>query len=207
MHSIILTLFLGIISITSFSQNQYQQTVGGPCEGCEAIHEYENRKLNSVDTLPNFLVTEPKLKISGIVYQKDGQTPASDVVLYIYHTNRAGIYEKKGDEQGWGRRHGHIRGWAKTGIDGRYTFYTFRPAAYPNGQEPEHIHIIIKEPDINEYYIDDILFDDDPFLTPEKRKSRSNRGGSGIVSLEKPGQLYEITRNIVMGLNIPGYSD
>lgn len=156
--------------------------VGGGCEGCEALYEYGDKKLTATDTLPTFAEREPKLKITGTVYHKDGKTPAENVILYIYHTNREGVYETKGDEQGWARRHGYIRGWVQTGKDGKYTFYTFRPGAYPNGSEPEHIHLTVKEPGTNEYYLDDYVFDDDPLLTQAKRKSRSNRGGSGIVT-------------------------
>ena len=46
--------------------------------------------------------------------------------------------------------------------------------------EPEHIHLTVKEPGKNEYYLDDYLFEDDPILTDQKRKLLSNRGGSGI---------------------------
>ena len=131
--------------------------------------------------------------------------PAEDVILYIYHTNRKGIYETKGDEKAWARRHGFIRGWIKTAKDGKYTFYTFRPAAYPNGRESEHIHITVKEPEKNEYYIDEFVFDDDPLLNDSKRRSLDNRGGSGIV---KPGMgngSLIVKRDLILGLNIPDY--
>ncbi len=178
------------------------KSIGGPCEGCEALLEYGDRKLSPVDTLPLFEETEPKLKISGIVYHKDGKTPARDVILYIYHTNREGIYQKNGDEKGWARRHGLIRGWVKTDISGRYTFYTFRPGSYPDRSEHEHIHLTIKEPGKNEYYLDDFVFEDDPLL---KRTNFQNRGGSGVMKpLIKGGMLY-IERDIVLGKNIPGY--
>ncbi len=192
---------------TAFSQAQAQSQnhVGGRCEGCEAIFEYGTRILTNTDTLPKFLATEPKLKISGTVFKKDGRTPAENVILYVYHTNRKGIYETKGDEKGWARRHGYIRGWVKTGEDGKYTFYTFRPASYPNRRAPEHIHITVKEPDKNEYYIDDFMFFDDPLLTDRVKKARKNRGGSGIVSLQSEPDYFSITRDITLGLNIPNY--
>ncbi|MDY8137311.1 intradiol ring-cleavage dioxygenase [Aquimarina sp. 2201CG5-10] len=180
--------------------------IGGPCQGCDAIFEYENKKLTSIDTLPAFSKNQPQLKITGIVYQKDGKTPAKDVILYIYHTNREGIYETKGDEKGWARRHGYIRGWIKTNADGRYTFYTFRPAAYPNGVAPEHIHITVKEPGKNEYYIEDYFFDNDPLLTQTKRKNLSNRGGSGISFPVLKNGIYTVKRDIVLGLNIENYN-
>lgn len=205
MRSAIYLLGFLLITNTFHVKAQVKQLVGGPCEGCEAIHEFGKKVLTSVDTLPKFNRTEPKLKISGTVFKKDGRTPASGVVLYVYHTNREGIYETKGDETGWARRHGFIRGWVKTGKDGRYTFFTFRPASYPNRKEPEHIHITVKEPEKNEYYIEDFYFDNDPLLTPQKRKERKRRGGSGIVSAIQMQDIYHIERNIILGLNIPDY--
>ncbi|WP_421976095.1 intradiol ring-cleavage dioxygenase [Roseivirga seohaensis] len=186
-------------------KNTTAKLVGGRCEGCEAIFEYGNKKLTSIDTLPEFQNNEPKLRITGTVLKKDGKTPAENVIIYIYHTNRKGIYETKGDETGWAKRHGFIRGWVKTGKDGKYTFYTFRPAAYPDGSEPEHIHITVKEPGKNEYYLDSYFFDDDPILTQNLRDKLNDRGGSGIMKpVEENGTLV-IERNIILGKNIPNY--
>src|SRR5690606_16436425 len=181
------------------------QTVGGGCEGCEAIHEFGEKNLTSTDTLPDFEDSVPQLKLSGTVYHRDGKTPARDVILYIYHTDRTGIYPKKGNETGWARRHGYIRGWIKTDQSGRYTFYTFRPAAYPDRTEPEHIHLTVKEPDKNEYYLDDFLFEDDPILTQEKRMLLGNRGGSGIGLPKLENGIKTFHRDITLGLNIPNY--
>jgi len=179
--------------------------VGGPCEGCEAVFEYGNKKLSAIDTLPDFEKTEPKLKLTGTVFKKDGETPAKNVILYIYQTNRKGIYATKEDEKGWAKRHGYIRGWVKTDKLGKYTFYTFRPTSYPNGIEPEHIHITVKEPDINEYYIDEFVFNDDPMLTQKEKRELENRGGSGIVQPILKDGILTVSRDIILGLNIPNY--
>lgn len=199
----IVVLFL-VLSCYSQPERSKQRPVGGPCEGCEAIHEYGNKMLTSIDTLPLFTATNHKLMITGTVFQKDG-SPANDVIIYIYQTNRNGIYETRGDEKGWASRHGFIRGWVKTGKDGKYTFYTFRPAAYPDSREPEHIHITVKEPDKNEYYLDEYVFDDDPLLTLDERKSLSNRGGSGIVKPVFKDGIMTANRDLFLGLNIPDY--
>lgn len=208
MKRVALIAWLFVISISCQSQTRSERVgeVGGPCEGCEAIHEYGDRVLIATDTLPDFDEYDPKLKISGTVYERDGKTPAKGVIIYIYHTDPDGIYPKKGNETGWARRHGYIRGWVKTGKDGRYTFYTFRPASYPNTTISQHIHVTIKEPDKNEYYIDDFLFEDDPYLTERERSRRPNRGGNGIfLPKQRDGMLY-IERDIVLGLNIPNYN-
>lgn len=197
--------FLVLTSCQSQTRDRRIKKVGGPCEGCEAIYEYGQKGLMPVDTLPLFHENVPKLKISGTVYQQDGKTPASDVIVYIYHTNRNGIYQTNGGEKGWARRHGIIRGWIKTRDDGKYTFYTFRPAGYPGRPDPEHIHFTAKEPDKNEYWIDDIWFNDDPRLTNKQRNQSQNRGGSGVVTPVPVGSSWEISRDIILGLNIPDY--
>lgn len=201
-------LLIVVFSCLAFAACKSQtsdRVVGGPCQGCEALLEYGDKPLTAVDTLPKFAETEPKLKLSGTVYQKDGKTPAQNVILYFHQTNRKGIYETKGDEQGWARRHGFIRGWVKTGPDGRYTVYTFRPASYPNTSEPEHIHITVKEPGLVSYYIDSVVFTDDPFLTAEEKAGLNGRGGSGVVTPIKEANMLTVQRDIILGKNIPDY--
>jgi len=202
-------LFSVIFLITSCAKSQDKKTevrhIGGPCEGCEAIYEYGNRILEPIDTLPDFDKKDDKIKITGIIYEKDGKTPAKDVILYAYQTNENGIYPKTKTSKGWEKRHGYIRGWIKTDAAGKYTFYTFRPGSYPNSSIAQHIHLTVKEPDKNEYYIDDIHFDDDPFLIEAMRVKSKPRCGNGIVTLLKKDGILEAKRDIILGLNIPDY--
>jgi protocatechuate 3,4-dioxygenase beta subunit len=182
--------------------------VGGDCEGCEAIFESEVpfQNLKSVVLLPDASWNKKKpLGINGIVFKADGKSPAPGVVLYLYHTDQKGHYPKKGNEKGWAKRHGYIRGWVRTNEKGEYKFVTLRPAAYPDSTEPAHIHIIVKEPGFSAYYIDNFLFDDDPLLTDDKRAHLTNRGGSGIIKLIDAGNMFKAARNIYLGKNIPDY--
>jgi protocatechuate 3,4-dioxygenase, beta subunit len=181
---------------------------GGNCEGCEAVYEspVAHEQLASIDTLPDFNEDGPKIEISGVIYKADGVTPAPDVIVYIYHTDQQGYYSKKGNEKGWGMRHGYIRAWLKTNEKGEYKFYTLRPASYPNSTFAAHIHTIIKEPDKNEYWIDDFVFDDDKFVDEKYRKSVHDNGGSGIITLSKNDNgSYTGKRDIILGKNITGY--
>jgi len=199
------TLLLVIVLGSTSCKAQPSRIVGGGCEGCEALFEYGNKVLTPTDTLPGYHENELKLKITGTVFKLDGTTPAEGVIVYIYQTDRTGVYPRLGDETGWARRHGYIRGWIKTGKDGSYTFYTFRPASYPDGSEPEHIHLTVKEPFTNEYYLDDFVFDDDPLLTKRHRDNFRNRGGSGIMRpVERDGILI-VHRDIILGLNVTDY--
>lgn len=186
------------------SVNNTKIHVGGRCEGCEAIYESSHESLSPVDTLPGFDTSDSRLKLSGVIYEADGVTPAGDVVLYIYHTDEKGIYPKLGNETGWAKRHGYLRGWVKTDADGRYTFYTSKPAGYPESQAPAHVHATIKEPEFNEYYIADYLFADDPRLR-HVAGDVSLRGGSGVIQLKKENDLWVGYRDIILGKNIPDH--
>ena len=155
------------------------------CEGCEAIYEHAFDKLEAEIVIPPEGEPGERLVIDGVVYQTDGVTPAPGVVLYAYHTNAEGVYPTRGDETGWARRHGYLRGWAKTDVHGRYRLQTIKPGPYPGRADPAHIHLTIKEPDHREYWIDEILFDGDPRLTAALRNRLEDRGGSGIVRLTR----------------------
>jgi protocatechuate 3,4-dioxygenase beta subunit len=76
--AILLVMMIGIIR----SQEDHQtELAGGPCEGCEAVFEYGDRILLPVDTLPDFFQEGTRLRITGTIYQSDGKTPASGVIL------------------------------------------------------------------------------------------------------------------------------
>ncbi len=181
--------------------------VGGPCEGCEAIYENDTpfNKLPHILYLPGYAEAGPRLQVYGVVYKADGKTPAPGVVLYLYHTDQQGYYSTKGNDKGWGKRHGHIRGWLRTNEKGEYKFITLKPAAYPNRKAPAHIHATIKEPGLNEYYIDEYLFDDDPLLTQEERGKQPGRAGNGILVTKDSSGILVARRDIYLGRNIPGY--
>ncbi|TYA92335.1 peptidase associated/transthyretin-like domain-containing protein [Seonamhaeicola marinus] len=205
---------LGILLLTLFafsckgqSNSDVERNVGGPCQDCKAVLDFKelNIKPKSTDTLPGFENNEPKIKITGTAFKRDGKTPAENILLYVYHVDRNGIYQPSETPVGWEKRHGQFRGWLKTGTDGKFTFYTFRPLPYPEVQEPEHIHIYVKEPNTIPYYIDSYLFESDPTLTEDKKQSLKNRGGSGIIKLKQENGIWTANRDLILGLNIPDY--
>ena len=205
-----IALFFSISSCAQGANKPKKTTgphIGGRCEGCEAIYEspVAFEKLSNMAWLPDFKEKGQKLAVNGVVYKADGKTPAPNVIIYIYHTDQTGIYPKKGDETGWAKRHGYLRGWMKTNEKGEYKFFTLRPAPYPGGNIPAHIHVTIKEPGKNEYFIDEFLFDDDPFLTANERKKAENRGGNGILKIKVAEEFQKAERNIYLGMNIPDY--
>ncbi|MEJ7575968.1 MAG: hypothetical protein WKF74_03070 [Pyrinomonadaceae bacterium] len=189
--------------------NQRQRTsagiVGGGCDGCEGMYEEMPQGLNWQTAIASASEPGEKLEISGIVYRPDGRTPASGVIIYLWQTDVTGRYTPAPNTTGLTRIHGHLRGWLKTNERGEYKFTTVKPAPYPNDVIPAHIHPSVKEPDKNEYYIEDFLFDDDSLLTRQERAKLENRGGSGILRLTKREGVWVGRRNIILGLNIPNY--
>lgn len=181
--------------------------VGGGCDGCELMYIGIPKEIHSVDTSPGWNEKGQKLIVTGTVFQLDGKTPAKNIIIYYWQTDHDGYYSSKAGMDERAKRHGHIRGWVKTNVNGKYTIKTIRPAPYPDGISPAHIHLSVKEPDIkNEYYTDEIHFDDDKLLIPYKKKTiLENRGGSGIVRVLLKDSLQIAEHDIVLGLNIPNY--
>lgn len=180
--------------------------VGEGCDGCELIYIDMPSRINAVDSSPAWHEPGKKMLLQGTVYRKDGKTPAPGIIVYYHHTDNNGLYSPAPGQNERSRRHGHIRGWVKTDRNGHYGIYTTQPAPYPGRTLPAHIHLTIKEPQINEYYIDDVNFDDDPILTQDMRRHREDRGGLGIVKVSRDTNgLLVCTRDIILGKNIPNY--
>ena len=140
------------------------------------------------------------LVMEGRVYEPDGTTPAAGVLVYVYHTNAEGIYPRRGDETGNGRRHGYLRGWMKTDARGRYRFTSIRPAPYPNRRDPAHIHMTLTPPGQEEYWINSTWFQGDPLITGEQRRSVTRPAGpTNIVELHRDAAgVWRGERDIVL---------
>lgn len=183
-----------------------KKIVGGGCDGCELMFVGMPADINHVDTSSGWKETGQKLLLTGTVYESDGKTPAPGVIIYYWQTDNNGYYAPKDGMDEKAKRHGHIRGWVKSGEQGDYSIYTIRPAPYPGTDIPAHIHLSVKEPGIkDEYYTDELVFDDDRLLTGKKRKTFENRGGSGVLRVVIAGDLQIAEHHIICGLNIPNY--
>jgi protocatechuate 3,4-dioxygenase, beta subunit len=209
-------LLLFVLTSCSKKENAYAQKVspnplkdkevGGGCDGCDLYKIGMPTLLTEKTTIPEPNESGEKLIIEGYIYQKDGKTPASDVILYLYHTTDAGYYTPSTTQPQASKRHGRLRGWVKTKADGYYQFTTIRPAPYPSEKIPAHIHPTIKEVGKIPYYIDDYVFEDDAFVTSTYRKKQELRCGSGIITLTKDKDgVWHGKRNLILGLNIPNY--
>lgn len=124
----------------------------------------------------------PQLVLEGRVLKSDVRTPAAGVILYCHHTDARGIYPRptKARPSDWSYWHGSLRGWLKTDQKGRYVLRTTKPAPYPNGGEPAHIHVYGLVPGSRKgFYFADFVFQGEPYVTDAYwRRVRSNGLGT-----------------------------
>lgn len=196
------------IGQTNQQSNEIKQTqeVGGGCEGCELMYVGMPKNISSEHTSIGWKEGKQKLILTGKVFLLDGKTPASDVIIYYWHTDDKGLYSSNNETLKLAKEHGKLRGWVKSDKEGNYTIKTSRPAAYPNDNIPQHIHLSIKEPDIQNEYYADLYFDDDPLYLKHKEKyGKLDRAGTEILRIVLDGNTQIAEHNITLGLNIPNY--
>ncbi len=158
------------------------------CAKCEAPANLTS----SVTLTPPHEPGEP-MEISGTIYRGDGRTPASGVTMFVYHTDATGHYDPQDDPFA-----PRLRGWLRTGSDGRYSFRSIRPAPYPNHSEPAHVHVHIWSETMPEHFLPEFWFFDDPLIKPEDRARFSNLGTfSPIITLTRgPDGVWRGVRDI-----------
>lgn len=145
--------------------------------------------------------TEPgePLMVSGTIYAPDGRTPLEGIILWVYHTDATGHYSKL-SESGGDNRNTRLHGLMQTNREGRYEFRTIKPAPYPGRTNPAHVHAFVSGPGYPEYWIDEFLFEGDPFITEEMRQKFAGKGNfSSILKLTRgdDGVLRGV-RNIIV---------
>lgn len=151
---------------------------GAGVEGMGAIDAPVNVGAKTV--LSNETDKGEPIKISGIVYQADGKTPAPNTLIYLYHTDFEGYYGRRPDEH----KHGRYRGWMLTDKAGRYAFNTIKAAPYPENRWAAHIHMTVTTEKMREDWIDSILFEGDSLISAREREGAGQKGGfNPIVKL------------------------
>lgn len=200
---LVVTAALSVISPAA----QRERVVGGPCEGCNAVFEGLPASVPADGRLAPPNESGVPMVLEGIVRNAAGQ-PAAGIIVYGYQTDAKGRYPSASSLRDAAARHGRLRGWSQTDGSGRYRFSTIRPGGYPNTDIPEHIHIHVIEPGRCTYYIDDVVFEDDPRLTPRQRAAHDRgRGGRGVtLPTRDAAGTWQARRDITLGAGISDYS-
>lgn len=189
------------------NQTETNKLVGGGCDGCELMYVGMPKNIDSEDVSLGWNEkNNKKLILTGTVFKLDGKTPASDVIIYYWHTDKNGLYASDKSTPQKAKIHGRLRGWVKTDKNGKYTLKTSLPAPYPKDVIPQHIHLSIKEPDIQNEYFTDLYFDDDKlYLAHKKKYGKIDRCGTELLRVLLQGEIRVAEHNLILGLNIPNY--
>jgi protocatechuate 3,4-dioxygenase beta subunit len=153
-----------------------------------AVAEKVEKKGEPGTTWKTVIVSEKEpgepLVISGRVFAPDGQTPLEGITLFVYQTDATGVYS--GTAANGDSRNTRIHGAMRTDADGRYEFRTIKPGSYPQSRNPAHIHAYVSGPGYPEYWIDEYLFDDDPFVTDDVKRRLGSKGSfSSVLKLTR----------------------
>ena len=127
--------------VTCFAQDvEYQRAIE---------RAQQSRPANLSSTARIAPTSEPgdPLVVRGQLLNVDG-SPAANAVVFAYHTDRSGLYDKREN----GPHSWRLRGWVRTDKDGRFTFDTIRPGSYPNSNNPPHIHFTAFLPNGDRYH-------------------------------------------------------
>jgi protocatechuate 3,4-dioxygenase beta subunit len=116
------------------------------------------------------------LVIHGRLFGADGATPLAGAIVFAYHTDRDGLYHRRGAApHSW-----RLRGWAKTDADGRFEFRTIRPGSYPSRNTPAHVHFTVYTAR-ERFHAGELRFADDPLVTGAEREASRRAGDLGEV--------------------------
>jgi len=120
-----------------------------------------------------------RITVKGEIKKQDG-IAIGDALVYVYQTSDKGWYsdtaahvlQNEGD-----MRHARLFGYLKTDSDGKFEFETIQPRGYPNSDLPAHIHIAVwKNGNIINGIPGELLFDEDPRLTTDRRRRSIDAG-------------------------------
>ncbi len=170
------------------------------CSGKAVAERVES--IGSVGTWKTVIVSDAEpgqpMIISGRIFAPDGKTPLEGITLFVYQTDASGNYSTtsgNGDH-----RNTRIHGSMRTNADGKYEFRTIKPGSYPRTRNPAHIHAYVSGPGYPEYWIDEYLFDDDPFVEQDVRNRLGNKGTfSSVLKLTKESDgILRGVRDIVI---------
>jgi protocatechuate 3,4-dioxygenase beta subunit len=163
------------------------------------VYDYTEAQLNSVDSVSDFESKTNKLKLTGVIFENDGLTPAKDVILFIEQPDEHGNFDLRVEND---KRYVHHRAWVKTDAEGRYTIYTFIPGNDRTHNQFKQLFPVIKEPSNAAYEIETFLFDDDPLISKYCRKRLAKKGD--ITRILKPKNvdgMLVAERNIILPIN------
>ena len=134
--------------------------------------------------------TEPgtPLVLHGRIVNADG-SPAANAIVFAYHTDRTGIYDRReAGPHSW-----RLRGWARAGQDGRFVFETIRPGSYPDSKNPAHVHFTAFLPSGERYHAGEVQFANDPLIAQSARDTGARDEFTAVRPVRREGNTEHVT--------------
>ncbi len=184
-------LIAGMATGVSHAQNTAQTLIPEPSR---VAPEKAPSKINITDK------NEPgePLIVTGRVTGSDGKS-IRGVSIFVYHTDASGKYDPAVSLSGGGNP--RLRGYMRTDADGRYSFATIRPAPYPGGTIPAHIHYAIIPPGYSSLDLafkegalqePEVVFSDDP-------QASNRRSHAVLINATKDARgTWHVKQNFVL---------
>ena len=147
----------------------------GTAPGAEPVSGNPCERAGSVAVLAGPEEPGDRMAVTGTVFAPDGVTPAPGVFLYAYNTDASGHYNRERGEPP------RLRGWMKTGPDGRYEYRTIRPASYPGSRIPAHVHTQLWGGGYQPQSGPELNFEGDPFLKDAEKEHSAKLGRFGFI--------------------------
>jgi len=134
------------------------------------------------------------LQVVGTLIDTDGRTPARNAVIFAYHTDVTGEYDRPGG--GW-----RLKGWARPDASGRFVFDTIGPAPYPDRSTPAHVHVCVELGDGSRRTLKDVLFEGDPLLNASDIRASKALGRFAYIC---PVRRRDGRATVDIALRLPG---
>lgn len=130
------------------------------------------------------------LVVSGRILKENGE-PLAGALVYVYQTDKEGVYSSGGGNAGTmgDSLNPRLFAYMRTGSDGKYEYRTIKPGQYPQNGPPAHVHYEVSAYQ-HEPVVTELMFEGDSRLTARSRKefegngfiiSKTTRGDDGVL--------------------------
>ena len=131
-----------------------------------------------------------RMAVTGRVIDKATGKALSGVEVYVYQTDAKGIY---GDSP----RTPRLKATMYTRNDGTYEFVSIRPGSYPNEKILAHVHYVVYADGYKEWQ-GELVFEDDPLLTPERRKEVEKDPSMLLRPITRDRGIWHVSADVAL---------
>jgi protocatechuate 3,4-dioxygenase beta subunit len=160
-------------------------------EWVQAVEQAQKQRPSTITSTARIAPqSEPgtPLVLHGRIVKSDG-SPAANAIVFAYHTDRTGLYDRReAGPHSW-----RLKGWARAADDGRFTFETIRPGSYPDSKNPAHVHFAAFLPTGERYSVGEVQFGNDPLNSQADRDAGARDEFASVRPVRREGNAEHVT--------------